>query len=254
MNRKNKIVFVSIIISLLLVSCSFDTLSESTATFEPTSTPSATSTNIPTPTKTPIPTRTPNLAATQQYEDWQAEIQVFADKGYIPTSNGKIEKIRDYNESWAQINWYSTTRIGKVAENFVFSAHYKWSSASKTPNVSGCGFVFALQDDNSDYSLFVDRSEILFFRSEFQRGYIVGKTRGSTQLNLKEEPYEVDITVIVYDYYAYVLINGEVAVEYTLAKSNKLEGDLGFAILSGTNVDYGTQCEITNAWLWKPNE
>src|SRR5688572_18643030 len=130
MNRKNKPVFVLIIISLLLTSCSFDALSGATATPEPTSTPAATSTNTPTPTKTPVPTRTPNLAATQQYEEWQAEIQAFADKGYIPSADGKIEKVKDFNESWAFLDYYQRWDIGETAENFVFSANFKWSSDS----------------------------------------------------------------------------------------------------------------------------
>lgn len=253
MNRKNKPIVILIVLSMFLASCSFDALSGATSTPESTSTPLATSTNTATPTKTPVPTRTPNLAATQQYEDWQAEIQAFADKGYIPSADGKIEKVKDFDESWAQIGWYSSLPIGEVAENFVYSGHFEWESASKTPDVSGCGFVFAMQNDGSDYSIFIDRGEIFYLHTKPPYGYPVGITRGSKRLDFKESPYEADVTIIVYDLYSYVIINGEVAAEYTLAKSDPVKGDLGFAILSGTNKDYGTRCKVTESYLWRPN-
>jgi hypothetical protein len=41
--------------------------------------------------------------------------------------------------------------------------------------------------------------------------------------------------------------------EYTLAKSKILDGDLGLSILSGTNKDYGTRCEMTNVHIFIPN-
>lgn len=255
MNRKNKPVFVLIILSLLLASCSFDTLSGATATPESTSTPVATSTRTPFPTKTPLPTKTPNLAETQQYEDWQAEIQSYVDLGYIPSAEGKIEKVPNFTESWAQIGWYSWLRTGKVAENFIYSGHFKWSSDSETPNRSGCGFVFAEHvQEESHYVVFIDRAEIRFRRVDGAYKGVVGTTRGSNVLSFKEQPYETDFTIIVYDYYAYIILDNELKAEYTLAKSQRLEGNIAFAVLSGTNAGYGTRCDITNGRLWRPNE
>lgn len=255
MKVKSKSFIAFVVLSLFLISCSFDALAGATSTPQPTSTPEATSTNTPTPTKTPIPTRTPNLAATQQYEDWQAEIQSYADNGYIPSAEGKIEKMKDFNESWAQIGWYSWQSAGARAKNFVYSGHFKWSSDSETPNRSGCGFLFATNDEESHYAVFIDTAEIRFRRVDGNtyRGP-VNPTRGSKNVNFKESPYETDFTIIVYDYYAYVLIDGELKAEYTLAKSQKLEGYLAFAVLSGTNTGYGTKCEVTNGYIWRPNE
>jgi len=41
--------------------------------------------------------------------------------------------------------------------------------------------------------------------------------------------------------------------EYTLAKSKILRGDVGLSLLSGTNKDFGTRCEMTEIRLWIPN-
>jgi len=229
-------------------------LATTTSTPEATSTPEPTSTNTPKPIKTPVFTRTPNLTATQLFEDWQVEIQRYADQGYIPTAEGKIEAVRDFNQSWAQIGWYTWFSAGKRAKNFIYSGHFKWSSDSETPNKSGCGFLFATNDNESHYAVFIDTAEITFRRADGNtyRGP-VGLTRGSKNLNFKEPPYETDFTIIVYDYYAYILLDGELKAEYTLAKSQKLDGYLAYAILSGTNAGYGTKCKITDGRLWQPD-
>jgi hypothetical protein len=53
---------------------------------------------------------------------------------------------------------------------------------------------------------------------------------------------------------AYVLVNGESVGEYTLAQSRPSRGEIGLTVLSGTNKDYGTHCEMTDLRLWIPDE
>ena len=251
MKSKNTVPFVLMIVVLILNACSFNATPEPTATPTLTNTPAATSTKTPTPTITPLPTRTPNLTATQRSVDWNAEIQKYFDEGYIDTKDGRFIKLDDFSEEWAQINWYTTWLLDETATDFVFSGHFKWASASKTPNPSGCGIVYAMQDDDSDYSVFLDQAGIIYLRTKFTHGYRVGKTRGTGKVKI-EAPLEADFTLIVYDHYSYVIVDGEVIGEYTMPQSDLLEGGLGISILSGTNKDYGTSCEITNMYLWTP--
>lgn len=102
-----------------------------------------------------------------------------------------------------------------------------------------------------DYSIFLNQKSILYLQTKFNRGYYVGKTRGTGETNIGDAT-EADFTVIVNDYYSYVLINGEVVGEYSLSKSDPIDGKLGISILSGTNKDFGTRCTITNMHLWTP--
>lgn len=67
-----------------------------------------------------------------------------------------------------------------------------------------------------------------------------------------DNPAEADFTLIVKGNSAYVLVNDELIGEYSLAKSRILTGDVGLTVLSGTNKDYGTRCEMTNIHLFKP--
>jgi hypothetical protein len=252
MKWKNKAAFVLIIAALLLNACSFSATPTPTATPSATNTPAPTSTKTPTPTITPLPTRTPNLTATQRTAEWNAEIQKYFEEGYIGTVEGKIKKLPDFAESWAQLDWYTTWNMGETVSNFVLSAHFEWANASKTPNPSGCGIVFAIQEDGGDFSVFLDQKSIIYLHTKYNRGYYVGRTRGSGKVNI-ETPAKADFALIVYDYYSYVIVDGEVVGEYSLPQSDNIEGDLGISILSGTNKGTGTTCEITNMRLWTPN-
>ena len=45
--------------------------------------------------------------------------------------------------------------------------------------------------------------------------------------------------------------DGEVVGEYTLSQSRSLDGFIGLALLSGTNKDYGTRCEVSDLHVWE---
>ena len=79
----------------------------------------------------------------------------------------------------------------------------------------------------------------------------VGKTRGTGRVNFGN-PAEADLVLIVKGTYAYVLVDDKVAGEYTLSADSVMEGDVALTILSGTNKDYGTRCEMTNILFWVP--
>src|SRR5262245_25694090 len=108
-----------------------------TATAAPTATPTVTLT----PTRTPRPTATPNLAATEQYEEFFSVVQKIHDAGQISTTEGKYVEVDDYMDEVASKLSYSWTETGVKAKNFIVQADFMWSSAVKTTNLSGCGFI-----------------------------------------------------------------------------------------------------------------
>jgi hypothetical protein len=80
----------------------------------------------------------------------------------------------------------------------------------------------------------------------------VGRTSGSGRVKF-DNPAEADFTLIVNGINAYVLVNKEMVGKYTLSKSRILQGDVGLTVLSGTNKNYGTRCEMTDIHLFEPN-
>jgi hypothetical protein len=256
MERKNPNPVLSSIFVLILASLACGTaLPTPTSTAKPRATNTAVPTNTPRPTPTPPPTQTPDLAATQQVEELNAEVQGYFDKGYLTTTDGSISELEDFGYDWAQLGWYNWLPLGLSASDFFLSGHFKWDSALKNSDISGCGFIFSLQENDDHYAVFLDRSKVFFLITDRARGYSrpVGPTRGTGRVKF-DYPAEADFTLIVKGNYAYVLVDGEVVGEYTLAQSRPMQGNLGLTVLSGTNRDYGTRCEMTNLHLWVPNE
>ena len=72
--------------------------------------------------------------------------------------------------------------------------------------------------------------------------------------NPYDQPAEADFTVIVNDGYGYVLVNDELVAEYTLSTDSFYKGGFGPAVLSGTNKDFGTHCEMSEFHSWIQEE
>ena len=261
MYRKPLYTFVSFILLLVSVSSACATSQQvptptTTNTVEPTATATITptATRTPRPSPTPRPTQTPNLAATERADELNARVQDYFDKGYLTTTEGRFRELDDFSYDWAQLGWYRPFPIQDSVDNFFLSAHFKWDSAFKNSDISGCGFIFGAQPNNDHYAVFLDRQKVFFLITDNTVGFSkpVSPTRGTGALKF-DYPAEADFTLIVKDAYAYVLVNGEVSAEYTLAQSRSSKGGIGLTVLSGTNKDYGTRCEMTNLQLWLPN-
>ncbi|HEX9332096.1 MAG TPA: hypothetical protein VF896_09425 [Anaerolineales bacterium] len=252
----------SILLSLifLISACAPQKLPDATSTSMPTSTVGPTATDQPTatktlvPTSTPRPNATPNLAATQKYDGFNQEIQSYYDAGYVAGTDGSFKEFDNFTDEWAQLGWYQWYPLGREVSSFSLSAHFKWMSAYKNADESGCGFAFAIQPDFGHYAVFLDRNKIIFLDADSSYGSYarsVGKTSGSGRVKF-DNPAEADFTLIVNGIDAYVLVNNELIGKYTLSKSRILQGDVGLTVLSGTNKDYGTRCEMTDIHLFAP--
>ncbi|HET6823094.1 MAG TPA: hypothetical protein VFH34_10615 [Anaerolineales bacterium] len=260
MHRNPRHVIISFVV--ILVSSSL-ACAISQPTPIPTNTPkpsaTATETAVPTntirPSATPRPTRTPNLAATERAEELNAEAQEYFEKGYLATPDGSFRELEDFSFDWAQLGFYRPFLIQDSVGDFFLSAHFKWDSAFRNSDTSGCGFIFGVQPNDDHYAVFLDRQRVLFLITDNTVGFSrpVTPTRGTGIVKF-DYPAEADFTLIVKGAYAYVLVNGEVVGEYTLALSRSSKGGVGVTVLSGTNRDFGTRCEMTNLHLWLPNE
>lgn len=249
--------FMLILVSISLACASQQPTPVPTNTSEPspTATEAVVPTNTPRPSPTLRPTATPNQAATERAGELNAEVQEYFEKGYLSTADGNIRELDDFRYDWAQLGFYRPFLIQESVGDFFLSAHFKWDSAFRNSDTSGCGFIFGIQPNEDHYAVFLDRQKILFLITDSTVGFSrpVTPTRGTSIVKF-DYPAEADFTLIVKDAYAYVLVNGEVYAEYTLARSRAANGDVGVTVLSGTNRDFGTRCEMTNLHLWLPNK
>jgi hypothetical protein len=228
-----------------------------------TSTIALTATITPRPSFTPRPTQTPYLTGTAWAATAKAETQIYMDKmkdetqqyydpGYLSTTDGAYRNYNNFSEEWAQLGWYQWWPLKDTASDFFLSAHFKWSSSYRNADLSGCGFAFAIQENSDHYAAFLDRSKVYFVESE-EYYTPFHPTRGSELVSFAnpfDQPVEADFTLILNDADAYVLIDEDLVGEYPLSQTKVLHGNLGLTLLSGTNKDFGTRCEMTNVHAW----
>jgi hypothetical protein len=231
----------------LQVGCTLPaSLGGATPTPSASPTPEATATNTPRPTLTPRPTATPNATATAQYNDMVQFVQNAADVGYIDSTEGEYHRLDDYTDAMAQLNYYLPTLTGYSAANFVFRAHMKWDSASKTPDISGCGIIFRTQAD-AHYAFFVTSDGMAhFMTSDNGPAYFGGKIYHGQN----KAAGELDFAMTAQGDTFNIFINGERKGAFYGHKDSMLDGKIAYTVISGTNKDYGTRCNITNAELW----
>jgi len=201
------------------------------------------------PTAEPSPV--PDVPTPQpQSSEFNLLLQEFADKGYINTTEGETIPIDPFKEEWAQLNYYQWWTIDQEASDLVFQGHFKWSSSNSSPDLSGCGVIFGLQDNDDHYAVFLDKGRIAFLMSRGANVYEVGKTRGPGRVNFGN-PAEADFVLAVKGKSAYVSVDSEVT-EYTLSQDQSTSGNFALTLLSGTNSGYGTRCEMTDMNLFVP--
>jgi hypothetical protein len=187
-------------------------------------------------------------AATQQAQAIVGIVQQLFDEGIISTKEGDYYRLDDFNESWAQLGYYQWWKTGYSAENFILSADIAWESASDKANwpEAGCGIVFS-EDGESDHHLAylsLDGFGRLAQISKGQWKNLASQRYG----NLSVPTGDARIMLVVNDQRINFYVNGQRVVN---AYDGSLDaGNLALTLLSGTNKDFGTRCQMSNIDLF----
>jgi hypothetical protein len=256
-NSSKSALIICLVLMLMLSACGASTpAATSTLTTTVTSTivPTFTATVTLTLTKTPLPTTTPNLAATQKYEDFFAVVRKIHEAGQIPTIDGKYLELDDYREEVANKLSYEYAETGVSAKNFIVRGDFEWSNAFNTTNISGCGFVFRVQQNTDHYLIVLDAFSGVKLASSTDRGtYSMGSPQDADEklTDFGPGPYHATFTLVVNDLKSYVYVNDVYQGEYKLLDYRITDsGLLSGAVLSATSEGYGTRCNITNIQVW----
>lgn len=241
------------VLAVLVNGCTSATVAPTNTASPPTFTisPPPPPTFTPTVTLTPTPTATPNATATEfanRSDLMYQEIQKYVDLGYLSVASGTYSELPDFEQSLAKLGSFQWSSFDDLTlSTFVLSAHFKWSSAKENTLLAGCGFVFA----DATKAVFLDDKTVTLL-SWLVEVMEVPKSEGFHNVRFKNSD-EADFTLIANNVLkkVFVLVNDEFNVEYDLSGYTSTTGYIGYAVASGTNTDYGTKCEITNARLWK---
>jgi hypothetical protein len=194
------------------------------------------------------------MTATQQYNDFFAVVQKAYDAGQISTMDGEYVELDSYSDEIASKLSYTWTKTGVSAKNFIYQADFMWNSAEKTTNTSGCGLIFRIQSNEDHYLILLDAFSGVKLASSTDVGtYSMGSpTNGDGRVtNFGAGPYEATFTLVVNELKSYVYLNHTYVGEYKLLDYRINEsGPIASAVLSATDVGYGTRCTITNGLVW----
>jgi hypothetical protein len=182
----------------------------------------------------------------------QALVDSLANEGYLQNTRGTDYHIVPFDKSWAQMNWYRWWETGFRPANFVIHTHTSWWSASRKANwwASGCGFVFHEADEENHYFIGLTLDGVVALH----------KVQSGAYTSLAHNLYEdvgvpngsAEITLVVENGWITYFVNDK---EVVRARDTSMPtGALGLSLISGTNKDFGTRCQMTDIELWVPNE
>lgn len=193
------------------------------------------------------------LAATAQAQPMYETVQQLYADGVIASMEGEFTRASDFDQSWAQLNWYDMWPVVEAynmdTSHFVVRADFWWDSASDNANwnQSGCGFAMYDLETKRHHFVFLgmDGYANLLYNDGGRSAYYKAKKL----TDAKSIPQgEAEFVLAVQDQTITVYVNGEQAFSYT--EPIYKPGVLVYSLVSGSNKDFGTRCKMTNVGLW----
>ena len=176
-------------------------------------------------------------------------MQSLADEGYLESTSGTFYTIPEFNETWAQLNWYQWWSTEHAPKDFLITAHTTWESASGTADWwnSGCGFVFR-ENGEDDYYLAYLGMDGWVYLSRIKGGNYAGLgPRAYGEVDVPKG--EANVALLVEGRKLHYFVNGE----HVLTRDDLQDtpGALSLTLLSGTNKGFGTRCIMDDVALWE---
>jgi hypothetical protein len=217
----------------------------------PTGTPefTATAQTLPTDEPTIMPTFTITPDLTAQAVPMAGIAQQLFDANLITTANGTYYHLSDFFSSWNQTNSYQKTYSGYSMPNFILRADASWQTFENSGNWadSGCGIVFHEDDTESHYLVvFTTGGQAKLTRRIYGGSNYLG---ASYRYEVDRDNPQAKIMLVVEDNWITLFINDQ---ELYRKQHAFLEtGKLAFTVISGSTIDYGTRCTLSNVDLWE---
>jgi hypothetical protein len=174
--------------------------------------------------------------------------QLYAD-GHLGRTDGTYFTLPDFDESWAQINWYQWYYTGFSPTDFVIKADASWDSASTTANwwTSGCGFVFREDGVENHYLTYLGLDGRVYFNRNVENVYAPLGSSYYGKLDTHEG--HAQIMLVVEGINITFFVDGEKV--HTRQDQGLASGNLALTLLSGINTGFGTRCRMVNIELWE---
>lgn len=241
MKYKTSRLFLILAIFIILGCGSVQQLVQETPTLKFTETPALTSTSVATSTRKPTQTATPDVAATMQVEQFHELVSDYFDSEFLETVYGEYYSLEDSIQNLANKGYYKWTSYGVELRNFILRTNVRMSTADKLSSLTGCAVVFRAAG-NFNESIFVLQDGNL----QYSAG---NKNYKSLYYGRFENPAEFELVLVVNEKNYQVYIDGKKSMS-GVSVFTPSKGEIGFAVQSGSNERFGSQCKFTNSDLW----
>jgi hypothetical protein len=185
-------------------------------------------------------------AAVKPIYDWVLQLN---NDGVLNTTEGNYVRLDSFDQSWAQLGWYQWWGTGYEPTNFVIRTGATWETAYERAdlNYSGCGFVFHEVDSNNHILVYLGMDGYAYM-SHFAKGKY--SQTGHVYYGKLAIPSDSgELVLAVNENWITFYVNGKQLIhKQDLALTG---GKLALTILSGTNKDYGTRCQMNDIDLWE---
>jgi hypothetical protein len=189
-----------------------------------------------------------DLTATAQVAPLAGQLQKLLADGALTSIEGPYAPLDDFDESWAQINWYKWWRTPMVNRVYAVHANFHWYSASDKANwfSSGCGFIVGEQDTDNYDLIFLGLDGVVRLDRIRKNQAIELAAHSYGKLSVPEG--QAEVIMVVAEQVIYFFVNGKQVLKVT--DTTLKTGTLGLTLLSGTNKGFGTRCQMTNLLVW----
>src|SRR3990172_3659083 len=189
------------------------------------------------------------ISSTAQASSMGLFVRKLADEGYIDRPDGTYSSLADFDERWAQMDYYDSWPTGAAPADFVIRADVAWDSASSTANWwnSGCGFVFRYDRKGNHYLAYLALDGNVGYQRYLNGAYTVLGSGYYGKLDLTAGKATIAL-VVDGDRFTFFVNDREVHSRHDSALQT---GELGYTLISGTNKGFGTSCQMTGVELWE---
>jgi hypothetical protein len=179
-----------------------------------------------------------------------------AEDGFLTKAEGTYTRLEDFDESEALIDYLHPFPTQYDPKDFVLRTDMAWESASDKANWnnSGCGLIFHWGDTGAFYAagLYLD-GYVKFDMHKPDYSYMtaIGKKQFDT-LNPEErmKGSAEFLLIVETETGVTIFVNDKMIYRYQ-SPLTYIKGLLGYTIISGTNKDFGTRCQMTDIDLWE---
>jgi hypothetical protein len=230
---------------------------ESTATLQPSNTIIPTNTIMPSPTNTPEPTKTPVPSSTPTPDLFAVvgdHIKTYKSEELVHVFNefskSKTLVLDNYSYNAARTHTLFPSYTDLQPEEFLVISKVKWSHAPGriTDSAASCGFTFRFNNDDKSYFAVISADGNTRFINADDKYW-----RGLDHKMILSQSFtattdEVEFVMAVMPERFVLAIDGEIILDNPMKWDST--GYFGYALISGTNRDYGTRCTFTDTTLF----